>query len=317
MTEVVDAEPVPEEEEASAGGSTAAVVVNTAVPEGSSRALVQRPSREVLMPLDVEQVIAGMEAYQAMLPRLLTADDWQGKPGADGSFVKKSGWRKISRAFNLSLEKVSATVERDASGSPIRAESVYRAVAPNGQVSEGDGYCAREESRFAKEKGRQKLENDLRATATTRAKSRAISDLVGMGKVSAEEAQAGGDDAPPFGPLADEATQERMLKALAYLMDQGDGPDEEAALAAFNAIGKDCGYIPKPVARAVLYAAAELKRRIEERDEKVARATEEAPRDEQGRTQGETPAEPEEEVEVVDGEPVEIETADPDDAIGF
>jgi hypothetical protein len=68
------------------------------------------------MPLDTAQVVEGMEAYQALLPKLLKPSDWQST--GDGKFVKKSGWRKIARAFNLSVMVISVRIERDAEGQP-------------------------------------------------------------------------------------------------------------------------------------------------------------------------------------------------------
>lgn len=159
--------------------------VAPAVPAEAAGALVRQahPSREALVPIDPEQVIAGMDAYQALLPRLLNASDYQ-DAGEGKTFVKKSGWRKIARAFNLSVEIVGLpVVERDEEGLPIRAAVVARAIAPNGQVQDGDGYCSVDEPRFNRPSSRKKIENDLRATATTRAKNRAIADLVGMGEV--------------------------------------------------------------------------------------------------------------------------------------
>lgn len=152
----------------------------------------------VLRPIaSAAEVAVAMNEYQQTVRAVLDATDWQGTPGARGSFVKKSGWRKISKAFGLSLSIVSVEVERADDGSATRATALVRASAPNGQSQDADGYCSVDESRFSRSGGRQKLENDLRATATTRAKNRAISDLVGMGEVSAEEvAVMGGYDQP-------------------------------------------------------------------------------------------------------------------------
>lgn len=205
---------------------------------------VRPPGNEVLMPLDTEQVVAGMKAYQDMLPKLLDESDWQ-DAGRDGRFVKKSGWRKIARAFNLSVMVVSVRIERDAEGNPTRAETIARAMAPNGQVSDADGYCSADEKRFEQPQGRQKLENDLRATATTRAKNRAISDLVGMGEVSAEEIAPGGSAEPQF-PLATKEQQGELRASLEYLF-----PPEEAR-ALWTAIKLPFGgELYGPAARAV------------------------------------------------------------------
>lgn len=181
---------------------------------------VRPPSGEVLTPLDPEQVVAAMDAYQALLPKLLKPEDWQ-KAGRD-EFVKKSGWRKIARAFNLSVFKISSGIERDEDGVPLRASAVYRAMAPNGQIQDGDGYCSAGESRFSTNKA--KLEHDMAATATTRAKNRAISDLVGMGEVSAEEVVEG-HNVPQFPPATD-AQKAELRTCLEYLFP----PDEAKPL---------------------------------------------------------------------------------------
>lgn len=218
------------------------------------------------MPLDTAQVVAGMQAYQQMLPQLLDAKDYQ-DAGRGKKFVKKSGWRKISRAFNLSTQIVSVAIERAPDGSAQRASAIVRAIAPNGQVSDGDGYCDVAEDRFSSDRGnKSKLENDLRATATTRAKNRAISDLVGMGEVSAEEVDGGAGGGSAFGPEADDEVQARMLRALAFMYDTGTGPDERLAVEAFNKLGITFDYIPEVVARALGITAGILKRHIEASD---------------------------------------------------
>lgn len=229
---------------------------------GTALAAPRPPGRDVLMPMEATQVIEGMKAYQKLLQDLLEDSDWQGT-GTD-KFLKKSGWRKIARAFNLSVTRVSRTIERDVNGSPVRAEAVYRATAPNGQVQDGDGYCSVDEPRFTSAKGRTKLENDLRATATTRAKNRAISDLVGMGEVSAEEVDAGHEEAAPpglpFGKALKDEDKKLILAATAELLEHGDGPNEKAALRVLNAIkGAADGYVPYIAAFALVTAAEVLK----------------------------------------------------------
>jgi hypothetical protein len=192
-------------------------------PAAQAMALAPRPpaEREVLMPLDPEQVVEGMRQYQRLLRDLLEPSDWQtedkeGRP-LERPFLKKSGWRKIARAFNLSFERVRSEVERDEHGNPVRAEVWIRAVAPNGQYGDGDGYCSSEEKRFQSWRGKQKLENDLRTTATTRAKNRAIADLVGMGEVSAEEIEAEGEQRQSAGPPCDTELARTASRALVYL----------------------------------------------------------------------------------------------------
>ncbi|MDQ3646984.1 MAG: hypothetical protein M3433_00070 [Actinomycetota bacterium] len=211
--------------------------------------------REVLMPLEADQVVEGMRVYQDLLRRLLEASDWQthdknGNP-LDRPFLKKCGWRKIARAFNLSFERVHSRVEREDDGTPMRAEVWIRAVAPNGQYGDGDGYCSADEVRFKSWRGRQKLENDLRATATTRAKNRSIADLVGMGEVSAEEIEPGGA-APPTDTASDELAKVTYA-ALRRLLGS-----REAARRAGERIAADLGYLPVAVGRAICHVASEL-----------------------------------------------------------
>lgn len=228
-------------------------------------ALAPRPpaEREVLMPLDPRQVVEGMRQYQQLLRDLLEPTDWQtedknGNP-LERPFLKKSGWRKIGRAFNLSFERVHARVERDEDGTPMRAEVWIRAVAPNGQYGDGDGYCSADEGRFKSWRGRQKLENDLRSTATTRAKNRATADLVGMGEVSAEEIAPAGDEeghgrALAAGAPASEELARVAFAALAQLLG-GSEPDPMAARRVGERIAADHGYLPVAVGRALCYAA--------------------------------------------------------------
>jgi hypothetical protein len=222
--------------------------------------------REVLMPLDPAQVVEGMRQYQQLLRDLLEPSDWQtedknGNP-LERPFLKKSGWRKIARAFNLSFERVHSRVERDEDGSPVRAEVWIRAVAPNGQYGDGDGYCSADEVRFKSWKGRQKLENDLRSTATTRAKNRATADLVGMGEVSAEEIAPASEDvdhvrALAAGAPASEELARVAFAALAQLLGRGE-PDPTAARRVGERIAQDHGYLPVAVGRALCYAATAL-----------------------------------------------------------
>lgn len=229
---------------------------------GTTAALIRptsRPTREALVPLDADAVIEGMEAYQALLPRLLADSDYQGT-GSD-KFVKKSGWRKIARAFNLSVEIVSISILRDERGKPERAECIARALAPNGQIQDADGYCSIEE--FTGKRGSDpKIENTLRATATTRAKNRAIADLVGMGEVSAEEMEnvGGGNSGPPYGPAVDEEGRVKSSAALAFLLDAD-------AEAIWKATVAEAGYMPVVVANSIRRIARVLAERDKPKDE--------------------------------------------------
>lgn len=204
--------------------------------ESTSVALAPRQRRsEVIRPLNADDLIESFDAYQSLLPRLLSPSDYQSagkdKDGNERRFVKKSGWRKIATAFDLDVQILRSVVERDEAGQPQRAEVWARAVAPSGRSMDGDGYCSVDEERFGRAgdsdwklaKARAKLENDLRATATTRAMNRAISGLVGMGEVSAEEVDGAGEHAP----------------AAAHLIGQNDVADLVEALKALTGAGAD------------------------------------------------------------------------------
>lgn len=204
----------------------------------------------IATPVEMEDAMA---QYQATVNAVLDPSDWQGQPGQKGSFVKKSGWRKIAKAFGLSVEIVRSDVERDDEGEPQRAAVVARAIAPNGQAQDGDGYCSVEEKRFSGERGnKQKLENDLRATATTRAKNRAISDLVGMGEVSAEEIATRGP------ATLDEASPDGVAFKKAFGAFVGDPKRAEAAYLEYRAAHGGIPLAAADLLRAMRKAVAEL-----------------------------------------------------------
>lgn len=150
-------------------------------PRTSGTAVAVRERRsEIIRPLDVDALVKNFATYQDLIPRLLTTDDYQ-SAGKDKRFVKKSGWLKIAAAFDLDVQILTTNVERDIAGFAQRAEVWARAIAPSGRAMDGDGYCDINEKRFSDANGRQRLDHDLRTTATTRAMNRAISGLIGMG----------------------------------------------------------------------------------------------------------------------------------------
>jgi len=91
---------------------------------------------------------------------------------------RKSAWRKLARFYGVSTEIVDKT--REEKDNEITWHYTVRAW--QGDVTTmGEGSCS------TREKNRDLSEHDARATAHTRAKNRAISDLIGFGQVSAEE----------------------------------------------------------------------------------------------------------------------------------
>lgn len=145
--------------------------------------------------VDVDAAVEFFENYEELTTRLLKPTDYQGK--GKEAFKKKSAWRKYATAFNISDEKVDEEIIRDEQHRIISATFTVRAIAPNGRTSIGVASCSiydkirrddtEEPTPFELRKRFSNAENDVIATAHTRAKSRAIADIIGTGEVSAEE----------------------------------------------------------------------------------------------------------------------------------
>lgn len=143
--------------------------------------------------LERQQKLAA--AYDAACAALIGPNDVQ-KEGAR-TFKKKSAWRKLGRHFSLSTSVSSLTKEWIGDGNtttPVFLATVtVKASAPWGQSAESVGACGTDE-----ESGRRKITiADAIATAETRATNRAISSLIAMGEVSAEEMSKGRNSEPP------------------------------------------------------------------------------------------------------------------------
>jgi len=124
-----------------------------------------------------DEILLAWHNFQDLKQSFLEKSDFANISGKD--MVKKSGWRKIQSAFGISDEIVNERKDSEENGFVWRI--TVKAIAPNGRYSYGVGACASTERRFSH------LDHDVYATAHTRAKNRAISDLVGGGEVSAEE----------------------------------------------------------------------------------------------------------------------------------
>src|SRR3989304_821118 len=159
---------------------------------------------------DVTEAFCEYKRIQAALDRMLPdcIQTIQGK-----KFRKKAFWRAVATAFNIHLEFRSE--QRLPWGAETGREgwlwtATYRAIAPNGRYADGDGTCEASEKtvylvewgagrgpRVVADAGRPLVDlpatalnasaHNVRAHAHTRAKNRAIADLVGFGEVSAEE----------------------------------------------------------------------------------------------------------------------------------
>lgn len=139
-------------------------------------------------------------AYDAACASLIGPNDVQKDGGR--TFKKKSAWRKLQRHFGISTSIVS--VDHRQVGEHYVATVTVKASAPWGQSSESAGACGADEAT-----GRRTITiADAIATAETRATNRAVSNLIAMGEVSAEEmdkrsnsgaAKAPADMLMPFG----------------------------------------------------------------------------------------------------------------------
>ncbi len=162
--------------------------------------------------VDVDRAVKEWDLYQQLTRRLLTKEDYQDIAGK--KFKRKSAWRKYAKAFNVSCALVKEEIARAEDGYPLYARVWARAEEPSGRWQVADQECHVKEkccpvaSGGICKKGGQHSHcrdgcdgrihfshpGDISATAVTRAKNRAISDLIGAGEISAEEAAGGNSD---------------------------------------------------------------------------------------------------------------------------
>ena len=152
--------------------------------------------------VDVEAAEAFMNNYQELVNALLDKSDYQKIGKRD--FKKKSAWRKLATAFNITDEIVHEEETRDETNQIISSKFYVRASLPNGRSAVGVGVCSiydkirytdsynkkadtEDVSNFELRSRFSNAEHDIPSTAHSRAKNRAISDLIGAGDVSAEE----------------------------------------------------------------------------------------------------------------------------------
>ncbi len=96
---------------------------------------------------------------------------------------KKSAWRKLARFYGVSTELLDKQRIVDENGVVMWHYSV--------RAWQGDVTTTGEAACSTNEKGKERTEHEVKGTAHTRAKNRAISDLIGFGQVSAEEMTSG------------------------------------------------------------------------------------------------------------------------------
>lgn len=117
-----------------------------------------------------------MQNYKAICAAMLDESDYSTISGK--KHKNKSAWRKLARAFQISDEIIKEEKTDTAWRIQVRAYTV------TGRSAVGIGACSSKERAFAHP------DHDIYATAHTRAKNRAISDLIGVGETSAEEIES-------------------------------------------------------------------------------------------------------------------------------
>lgn len=168
-------------------------------------------------------------------------------------FRKKSYWRAIATAFHLDVIFISE--ERIESEGEWGYLATYRASANDRRYCDGDGACM-----VSEKPGAMGTIHNVRAHAHTRAKNRAIADLVGFGEVSADELgpDAFRDEAPrkprpQQAPPQDGAKlasekQIKMLTAKSYVRAAalgGKDDDHELAASIRKAAMQTLGFVTK------------------------------------------------------------------------
>jgi hypothetical protein len=139
---------------------------------------------EIVAPIDDDILVENWRRMQRFKQRVLTKDDYVVIAGR--LYLKKSAWRKWEFACGVSDEIVSfdrvPTQGKDQGGNFSYRVVVRAFHEKSGRSSVGVAAASRREKKdWAHE------EHDIFALAHTRAKNRAIADLVGGGEVSAEE----------------------------------------------------------------------------------------------------------------------------------
>ena len=226
-----------------------------------SKEIVESTKTDLLPILDPQQAKRAYQAYLELCQAILVPYDKrivddrgvvvqesdyarikQSKKDDSGKWIteyvdapKKSAFRKLAKFYGISTEILEKNKETHDNTSFTHHYTV-KAIAPNGVYTTGEGSCT------SSEKGG-KSEHDTRSTAHTRAKSRAISDLIGFGQVSAEEygnyseAPSGGDFNPP-------KTKEGIREEVEAEFKEKNSPvwDGDLSIPNFQAFLIECGF---------------------------------------------------------------------------
>lgn len=214
-----------------------------------------------LQTVDVDAAKDFMNNYQELVEALLDESDYQPIQTANGikKSKKKSAWRKLATAFNISDDVIEKEIIHDECHRIISARYEVKATLPNGRHGVGTGSASIydkiskkdtvEPTPFELRQRFTNAEHDITSTAHTRAKSRAISDLIGAGEVSAEELSGAGIAKPskPVKPVKPTSSKPKPSKPVTNNANLGNKPKPKPSAPS------------KPVDEAIEVEATEVK----------------------------------------------------------
>ena len=156
--------------------------------EERGTALIEAPQQPALpAPLfSGAEMGEAMQAYRGLQLALDKAMPDQLMRLSGKVFRKKGYWRAVAKAFSLRLTLITESRYEEENGD-WGYLACYRAEDRNGNAVDSDGSCAASEKVGRDGSRAMCTTHNVRAHAHTRAKNRAIADLVGFGEVSAEE----------------------------------------------------------------------------------------------------------------------------------
>ena len=139
---------------------------------------------QIVVPLDNEKLAEAFKKFEDFKKKLVTKEDYQ--EIRDKRYLKKSGCRKWALACSVS-DEILDQVRVPSTGTDSETGFYWRFAVrafhlPTGRSTVGVAIASSSEKG-----GWAHLEHDVYTLAHTRAKNRAILDLVGGGEVSAEE----------------------------------------------------------------------------------------------------------------------------------
>ncbi len=171
-----------------------------------AREAITLPETPMLTDDQVEAAIHHVELFQDLKRKLLDPRvdilyiGSNGRPvshakrkEASTEYIKRSGWRKFGLAFNLNIHVIEMwkNWEEDSHGKYYVWNARVRVEHPAGKYVESIGICTSRDPFFAK-RGDHYIEPDeknISLKAQTVGINRGISDLIGGGVMSAEEAE--------------------------------------------------------------------------------------------------------------------------------